>query len=90
MFNNNEILGPWELDFKMIFFVPPDLIKKNKDLFWKARLKNPGLEVLKGKISRYFTRLAFEECLFFSKNETDGVPQHRRNRIYSYRLQRSV
>ncbi len=71
MFNNNEILGPWELDFKMIFFVPPDLIKKNKDLFWKARLKNPGLEVLKGKISRYFTRLAFEECLFFSKNENE-------------------
>ncbi|KKK87535.1 hypothetical protein LCGC14_2752260 [marine sediment metagenome] len=40
-------------------------------LFWKARLKNPGLEVLKGKISRYFTRLAFEECLFFSKNENE-------------------
>jgi len=69
--NNNEILGPWELDFKMIFFVPTDLIKNNKEIFWKARLINPGLEVLKEKISRFFTRLAFEECLFFSKSENE-------------------
>jgi len=68
---NNEILGPWELNFRMIFFVPVDLIKNNKEIFWRARLKSPGLEVLKEKISRYFTRLAFEECLFFSKNEND-------------------
>ena len=69
--NNNDILGPWELAFKMIFFVPIDLIKNNKEIFWKARLISPGLEVLKEKISRYFTRLAFEECLFFSKNENE-------------------
>ena len=55
----------------MIFFVPTDLIKNNKEIFWKARLINPGLEVLKEKISRFFTRLAFEECLFFSKSENE-------------------
>ena len=69
---NNDILGPWELAFKMIFFVPIDLIKNNKEIFWKARLINPGLEVLKEKISRFFTRLAFEECLFFSKAENES------------------
>jgi len=69
--NNHEILGPWELNFKMIFFVPADLIKNNKEIFWKARLISPGLEVLKEKISRFFTRLAFEECLFFSKAENE-------------------
>jgi len=69
---NNDILGPWELDFKMIFFIPLDLIKNNKEIFWKARLINPGLEVLKEKISRFFTRLAFEECLFFSKAENES------------------
>ena len=68
---NNEILGPWELDFKTIFFVPVDLIKNNKEIFWRGGLKSPGLEVLKEKISRFFTRLAFEECLFFSKNENE-------------------
>ncbi len=55
----------------MIFFVPIDLIKNNKEIFWKARLISPGLEVLKEKISRFFTRLAFEECLFFSKKENE-------------------
>ena len=69
---NNDILGPWELAFKMIFFVPIDLIKNNKEIFWKARLISPGLEVLKEKISRFFTRLAFEECLFFSKAENES------------------
>lgn len=68
---NDEIFGPWELDFKMIFFVPIDLIKNNKEIFWKVRLISPGVEVLKEKISHYFTRLAFEECLFFSKNENE-------------------
>ena len=70
--NNNEILGPWELDFKIIFFVPLDLIRNNKEIFWKARLISPGLEVLKEKISHFFTRLAFEECLFFSKAENES------------------
>jgi len=69
--NDKEIFGPWELNFKMIFFIPIDLITSNKDIFWKARLISPGLEILKEKISRYFTRLAFEECLFFTKIENE-------------------
>ena len=68
---NNEDLGPWELDFKTIFVVPIELIKNNKEIFWKARLISPGLDVLKEKISRYLTRLAYEECIFFSKNESE-------------------
>ncbi|MHA1650943.1 MAG: hypothetical protein ACTSYB_12175 [Candidatus Helarchaeota archaeon] len=67
--NEHERYGPWSLDFSTIFFVPMDLIKDNIDLFWKARLINPAKEVLKEKISRFFTRLAFEECIFFSSDE---------------------
>lgn len=70
--NDKEIFGPWELNFKMIFFIPIDLVTDNKEIFWKARLISPGLEVLKDKISRFFTRLAFEECLFFSKAENES------------------
>ena len=69
--NNDEKLGPWELDFRTIFFVSIDLIKNNKEIFWRARLINPGVEVLKEKISRFFTRLAFEECIFFSNIENE-------------------
>lgn len=68
---NAERYGPWELDFRTIFFVPIDLVKNNKDIFWRARLISPGVEVLKEKISRFFTRLAFEECVFFSNIENE-------------------
>lgn len=78
--NDNEIFGPWGLDFKMTFFIPIDLIKKYKELFWKARLISPGLEVLKEKISRFFTRLAFEECLFFSKNENEYYIKYKKRK----------
>lgn len=63
--------GPWKSDFRNIFFVPAKLIENNLNLFWKARLKNPAVEVLKEKIRHFFTRLAFEECIFFSDSETD-------------------
>ncbi len=76
--DNYRILGPWKLNFKKIFFVRLELLKNNKDLFWKARLKSPGLEVLKDKISRFFTRLAFEECLYFSHNENEFYIDDRR------------
>ncbi len=63
--------GPWRLDFRNIFFVPVNLIQDNLDLFWRARLKTPAVEVLKEKIRHFFTRLAFDECIFFSDSETD-------------------
>ena len=69
--SDDEEYGPWELNFQTIFFVPTELVKNNKNIFWKARLISPGVEVLKEKISRFFTRLAFDECLFFSNIENE-------------------
>lgn len=69
LFKNGEIYGPWYVIFHTIFFVPVELVTNNINLFWKARLKEPLRDVLKEKISRFFTRLAFEECLFFSNKE---------------------
>ena len=63
--------GPWKSDFRNIFFVPVKLIEKNLNLFWKARLKIPAVEVLKEKIRHFFTRLAFEESIFFTDSETE-------------------
>lgn len=68
---DETIYGPWELDFNNIFFISTELVKKNIDLFWKARLKSPAVEVLKEKIRHYFTRLAFDECIFLTDIEND-------------------
>ena len=66
---NDDKYGPWLSNFNRIFFVSIDLIQKHQELFWKARLIDHAKDVLKEKISRFFTRLAFEECIFFSNNE---------------------
>jgi len=71
LFVDETIYGPWELDFNNIFFISTELVKKNIDLFWKARLKSPAVEVLKEKIRHYFTRLAFDECIFLTDIEND-------------------
>lgn len=68
---DKKTLGPFVLDFKNIFFAPLELIKSNLDLFWKARLISPAVVLLKEKIKFFFTRLAFDECIFLSDDETE-------------------
>ena len=41
----------------------------NYDDFFVARLKQPLNDVLKEKISRFFTRLAFEDIYFYENDE---------------------
>ncbi|OLS12558.1 MAG: hypothetical protein RBG13Loki_3807 [Promethearchaeota archaeon CR_4] len=71
VFTSGEGYGPWNMDFKTVFPVPTELITQNIDMFWKARILSEGLDVLKEKISRFFTRLAFEECIFLANNECE-------------------
>lgn len=59
----------WELNFKTIFSIPINTIKNNLDIFWKARILSEALVVLKDKISHFFTRLAFDDTIFHSKEE---------------------
>ena len=57
------------LDFRNFFLVPYELLENNISRFFVARLKPPARAVLCDKISRFFTRLAFEELIFLSDEE---------------------
>ena len=60
---------PKILDFTSLFLVPYEFLHNNLDLFFAARLINDARQVLCEKISRFFTRLAFEDVMFFNDNE---------------------
>ncbi|MHA1168500.1 MAG: hypothetical protein ACTSRU_11805 [Candidatus Hodarchaeales archaeon] len=57
------------MNFENIFQVPYDIINSNISVFFVARLKSPARKVLCDKISRFFTRLAFEEIIFLTDEE---------------------
>lgn len=61
--------GPYFTNFNEIFILPSDLILKNLDIFWKARLSMEARVVLCEKIQKYFTRLAFDDVIFFTMEE---------------------
>ncbi len=64
----NEIT-PWIVDFLSIFLVPIKLIKNNINQYFVTRL-NPDVKLIfKDKISRFFTRLAFEDLIFLNPKE---------------------
>ncbi|UYP48133.1 hypothetical protein NEF87_004418 [Candidatus Lokiarchaeum ossiferum] len=68
-FPNGTKLGPFHLKFKTIFLIPTELVKNNLDIFWKARIIDHANVVLKDKIKNYFTRLAFDDCIFMDDSE---------------------
>ncbi len=68
--NSIDILRlPKILDFKILYSVPYQFLHDNLDLFFVARLNNDALNVLREKISRFFTRLAFEDIMFLNNEE---------------------
>ncbi|MHA1791030.1 MAG: hypothetical protein ACTSVI_00205 [Promethearchaeota archaeon] len=60
---------PKMLSFKSLFFIPFDFFQGNIQDYFVARLKDHALKVLKEKISRFFTRLAYEDVMFLSGDE---------------------
>lgn len=67
----DETQGPWECSFLTIFTVPLSLVINNLETFWLARLREEGRAVLKDKIATFFTRLAYEECIFYNIDELE-------------------
>ena len=57
------------LDFKSLFFIPFEFFQDNIQNFFVGRLKSNALKVLIEKISRFFTRLAYEDVMFLSGDE---------------------
>ncbi len=60
---------PKLLDFKSLFLLPYDFFEKSLEKYFVARLKDEAQKVLCEKISRFFTRFAFEDIIFFNNNE---------------------
>ena len=60
---------PKLLDFKSLFFIPFEFFQDNIHNFFIGRLQNNALKVLIEKISRFFTRLAYEDVMFLSRDE---------------------
>ena len=63
---------PHIVDFRRIFTVPAELILQDLDSFFVARLKKPATIILKEKICRFFTRLAFDDVIFFADHELEA------------------
>jgi len=61
--------NPWVVDFLSIFLVPINLIKNNMDQYFVARLTPEFKIIFKDKISRFFTRLPFEDLIFLNSKE---------------------
>ncbi len=60
---------PATVDFRRIFAVPAKLILQDLSIFFVARLKEPAVVILKEKISRFFSRLAFDDVIFFQDGD---------------------
>ena len=60
---------PKLLDFKNLFFIPFEFFQDNIQYFFIGRLKSYALKILIDKISRFFTRLAYEDVMFLSGDE---------------------
>jgi len=60
---------PKLLDFKNLFLIPYEFFQGNLEKYFVARLKNEAQKVLCEKISRFFTRFAFEDIIFLTNSE---------------------
>lgn len=60
---------PKLLDFKSLFLIPYEFFHGILENYFVARLKNEAQKVLCEKISRFFTRYAFEDVIFLSNSE---------------------
>ena len=65
-----EILDfPKVLDLKSLFILPYDFLFSNINLFFLGRLFPEARTILKDKISRFFSRLEFENEIFLTDEE---------------------
>ena len=68
--NSIEILKTQKvLDFMTLFIIPYDFLHDNIKNFFVARLISDAQQVLREKISRFFTRLAFDDIMFLTNDE---------------------
>ena len=68
--NSIEILKVQKvLDFMTLFLIPYDFLKDDIKNFFIARLISDAQKVLCEKISRFFTRLAFDDIMFLTNEE---------------------
>ena len=67
-----DLKEPKIIDLKSLFLVPYNLLVKKIDFFFVARLIPEARVVLQEKITRFFTRLAYDEPIFLSDKELDG------------------
>ena len=66
----------YKCDFRELFFVPYNHVIKHLELYLHARLITEAVTVLQDKIANFFTRLAFEDTMFFP----DDVVKHLLNK----------
>ena len=60
---------PKLLDFKSLFLIPYEFFQGNLEKYFVTRLNTVAQKVLCEKISRFFTRFAFEDLIFLTSNE---------------------
>jgi len=62
--NKSKQYGPFEIDFKTPFNITYDIILKNLQNCWKARIIESARKVFLGKLSNYFLRPPVDEIIF--------------------------
>ncbi|MBD3189084.1 MAG: hypothetical protein GF308_00485 [Candidatus Heimdallarchaeota archaeon] len=78
---------PKIIDFSSMFLIPFDFLKQSVKELFVARLIPEARKVFAEKINKFFTRLAFEDIMFFSEEEiiscieNDEITKEEANRI---------
>ncbi|KKM79188.1 hypothetical protein LCGC14_1352440 [marine sediment metagenome] len=62
---------PKLIDFKSLFLLPYKFFEENLEKYFVARLINEAQKVLCEKVSRFFTRFAYEDIIFLTNKEID-------------------
>ena len=69
----DQFKKPNRCEFQNLFLVPYDHIFKNLKRYLHARLKPDATVIFKNKIGNFFTRLAFEDAIFYSDSLVEYV-----------------
>ena len=75
----HELKEPHFVNMTNIFSLPYELLIKNIDNYFVARLNEPAQYLLKEKIIHFFTRPAFDDILYLTDNEIKAILDNEKN-----------
>ena len=80
--SDNAFEGPFRIIYHNPFNVPFDIIMRNNNNCWRARLIEPIRKMFIGKVSHFYSRTPMEEVLFLKIEEINSFIKENWDRYY--------